>query len=168
MMVWKLIFLFQGCILRFHVNLPGCNPYKSRVIAPPPKFYEQKPPGRVFDIPPLVHNPPAHHHAMFEKPALPNPKNWLDLFPQITTVDNPLQVTLRIHAWYIYLHLVDFYGKCRQIYYTWILREVTLRVRFYVLRIRDFAGSNPMTWLHIRRYQSYEYSGFCLGRGLDS
>ena len=25
MMVWKMIFLFQGCILRFHVNLPGCN-----------------------------------------------------------------------------------------------------------------------------------------------
>ena len=24
MMVWKMIFLFQGCMLRFHVNLPGC------------------------------------------------------------------------------------------------------------------------------------------------
>ena len=24
MVVWKMIFLFQGCILRFHVNLPGC------------------------------------------------------------------------------------------------------------------------------------------------
>ena len=24
MMVWKMIFLFQGCILRFHVDLPGC------------------------------------------------------------------------------------------------------------------------------------------------
>ena len=23
MMVWKMIFLFQGCLLRFHVNLPG-------------------------------------------------------------------------------------------------------------------------------------------------
>ena len=29
--------------------------------------------------------------------------------------------SLRIHVWYIYLHLVDFYGKCRQIYHTWIL-----------------------------------------------
>ena len=29
--------------------------------------------------------------------------------------------THRIHVWYIYLHLVDFYGKCRQIYHTWIL-----------------------------------------------
>ena len=26
-MVWKMIFLFQGCILRFHVNLPRCIPY---------------------------------------------------------------------------------------------------------------------------------------------
>ena len=24
-----------------------------------------------------------------------------------------LNITHRIHAWYIYLHLVDFYGKCR-------------------------------------------------------
>ena len=28
--------------------------------------------------------------------------------------------THRIHVWYIYLHLVDIYGKCRQIYHTWI------------------------------------------------
>ena len=26
-----------------------------------------------------------------------------------------------IHVWYIHLHLVDFYGKCTQIYHTWIL-----------------------------------------------
>ena len=27
------------------------------------------------------------------------------------------------HAWdwYIYLHLVDFYGKCRETYHTWIV-----------------------------------------------
>ena len=30
-------------------------------------------------------------------------------------------MTHRIHVWYIYLHLGDFYGKCRQIYHTWIL-----------------------------------------------
>ena len=29
--------------------------------------------------------------------------------------------THRIHVWYIYLHLVDFYGKCRDIHHTWIL-----------------------------------------------
>ena len=33
--------------------------------------------------------------------------------------------THRIHVWYIYLHLVDFYGKCREIYHTWILWETT-------------------------------------------
>ena len=26
---------------------------------------------------------------------------------------------------YFYLHLVDLYGKCRQIYHTWILWEST-------------------------------------------
>ena len=28
MMVWKMIFLFQGCIFRFHVNLRGCSVWK--------------------------------------------------------------------------------------------------------------------------------------------
>ena len=28
MMVWKMIFLFRGCILSFHVNLPGCKEWK--------------------------------------------------------------------------------------------------------------------------------------------
>ena len=35
MMVWKmilLIFLFQGCILRFHVNLPGCISFIKKII----------------------------------------------------------------------------------------------------------------------------------------
>ena len=27
----------------------------------------------------------------------------------------------RIHVWYIYLHLVDFHGKCWQIYHTWMV-----------------------------------------------
>ena len=33
MMVWKMIFLFQGCILRFHVNLPGCILVSGRVLS---------------------------------------------------------------------------------------------------------------------------------------
>ena len=32
MMVWKMIFLFQGCILRFHVNLPGCIFWNNSVV----------------------------------------------------------------------------------------------------------------------------------------
>ena len=29
--------------------------------------------------------------------------------------------------WYIYLHLVDSYGTCREIYHTWILWEINNR-----------------------------------------
>ena len=32
--------------------------------------------------------------------------------------------THRIHVWYIYLHLVDIYGKCRYRYHTWILWDM--------------------------------------------
>ena len=31
-MVWKMFFLFQSCILRFHVNLPGCKPHVFFVL----------------------------------------------------------------------------------------------------------------------------------------
>ena len=36
MKVWKMIFLFTWVILRFHVNLPGCNsfPLKSFIFEP--------------------------------------------------------------------------------------------------------------------------------------
>ena len=33
-----------------------------------------------------------------------------------------------IRVWYIYLHLVDFYGKCRWICHTWILWDI-LRIK---------------------------------------
>ena len=33
--------------------------------------------------------------------------------------------TQRIHVWCIYLHLAGFYGKCWQIYHTWILWDTT-------------------------------------------
>ena len=29
--------------------------------------------------------------------------------------------THTIHVWYIYLHLVDFHGKCTETYHTWVL-----------------------------------------------
>ena len=41
--------------------------------------------------------------------------------------------THRIHVWCIYLHLVDFYGKCRWIYHTWILWGITLHLKTSVL-----------------------------------
>ena len=44
-------------------------------------------------------------------------------------------ITHTIHVWYIYLHLVDFYGKCRYIDHTWILwvRSVSINRCFLVL-----------------------------------
>ena len=35
MVVWTMIFLFQGCILRFHVNLPGCTSKVNTIFAGP-------------------------------------------------------------------------------------------------------------------------------------
>ena len=35
-----------------------------------------------------------------------------------------------IYVWNIHLRLVDFYGKCRQIYHTWILWETLLLTCF--------------------------------------
>ena len=39
-------------------------------------------------------------------------------------------MTQRIHVWYIYLHLADFYDKCWQIYHTWILWVIVDMVDF--------------------------------------
>ena len=43
----------------------------------------------------------------------------------MTRIDPPNggHKTHTIHVWYIYLHLVDFYGKCREIYHTWMIWE---------------------------------------------
>ena len=34
---------------------------------------------------------------------------------------NYITYAYTIHVWYIYLHLVDFYGKCRQMWHTWMV-----------------------------------------------
>ena len=34
-MVWKMMFLFQGCILMFHVDLPGCLPNGGLLVMNP-------------------------------------------------------------------------------------------------------------------------------------
>ena len=59
-----------------------------------------------------------------------------------------VSISLRIHVWYICLHLVDFYGKCRQIYHTWILR-----VWYFGLVITVFTPIlpvvyNPFQWVN--------------------
>ncbi len=46
--------------------------------------------------------------TMFKGSGIPTTK------PLLATVT--VWISHTIHVWYIYLHLVDFYGKCRQIY----------------------------------------------------
>ena len=36
-------------------------------------------------------------------------------------IPESVYLTHRVHVWYIYLHWVDIYGKCRDVYHTWIL-----------------------------------------------
>ena len=50
MMVWKMIFLFNWVIFRFHVNLPGCTEWDE---PPPPKNIQIQPPGLGF---PHIHS----------------------------------------------------------------------------------------------------------------
>ena len=48
-------------------------------------------------------------------------KNWHMLIAGHSHFQSNKIIPHRIYVWYIYLHLVDFYGKCRWIYHTWIL-----------------------------------------------
>ena len=73
-----------------------------------------------------AHISPAHHCSKSQKcahvPCSTQHGYSMEInshVPQRPT--NPQNITHRIHVWYIYLHLVDSYGKCRQIYPTWIL-----------------------------------------------
>ena len=55
------------------------------------------------------------------------------------------EITHRIHVWYIYLHLVDFYGKCRYVYHTWMVWVRQLRPYFFLSTLRSWGlwGSLP-------------------------
>ena len=44
-----------------------------------------------------------------------------DIAPELLFTKRNVCISHRIHVWYIYLHLVDIYGKCSQIYHAWIL-----------------------------------------------
>ena len=46
--------------------------------------------------------------------------------PFLRETHAPSFLTHGIHVWYIYLNLVDFYGKRRWIYHTWMLRDMLL------------------------------------------
>ena len=75
-------------------------------------------------------NPPRVWH--FCAPQKISTKNWTKRGLRLDTLNGgsvwklkPMLFvwfhSLRIHVWYIHLHLVDFYGKCSEIYHTWIL-----------------------------------------------
>ena len=57
--------------------------------------------------------------------GIPDPK-----YHQNKLTLNGCLLTHTIHVWCIYLHLVDFYGKCRCIFHAWILWVMSL-YRFY-------------------------------------
>ena len=52
-----------------------------------------------------------------------NPNALNSILGWYSNLPRPYQNPWRIHVWSIYLHLVDFYGKRRQIYHTWIVWE---------------------------------------------
>ena len=73
-------------------------------------------------------------------------------------------LTHRIHVWYIYLHLGDFYGKCRQIYHTWILwvriqsPSETCNGTYILCVLRRWgctAQSSSKRWARIPRHYTY-------------
>ena len=45
-------------------------------------------------------------------------------------IKNTIVHSHTIHVWYIYLHLVDFYGKCWWIYHTWMVWDFTCSNKF--------------------------------------
>ena len=70
----------------------------------------------------IIHNHESRWPGGF-LPFFPNqlPVAFLEMVSFFT---NRFGHTHRIYLWYIYLHLVDVYGKCRQIYHTWILWDL--------------------------------------------
>ena len=50
----------------------------------------------------------------------------------------------RIHVWYIYQHLVDFKGKCRQIFHTWILCWLSQWLTFQTFGDSIFSRKNKV------------------------
>ena len=60
-----------------------------------------------------------------------------------------LYYTHRIHVWYIYLLLVDFYGKCREIYHTWIVWDISSfpqLVNRFSRHVRQVPGFSNYVW----------------------
>ena len=70
--------------------------------------------------------------------------------------------THRIHVWYIHLHLVDLYGKCRWIYHTWILWG-TMSTSKNIASLQNILQTshprNNASWYHSKTKQSVLLNG---------
>ena len=51
----------------------------------------------------------------------------------------PHTIHVYIYIWYIYLHLVDFYGECRNIYHTFM--DAAMGTKQITMHFRDFSFS---------------------------
>ena len=59
----------------------------------------------------------------------PHPMGWLTEKPVEKPGWWPSPYPKDPWDWYIYLHLVDFYGKCTEIYHTWILWAIQKQLK---------------------------------------
>ena len=79
-------------------------------------------------------------------------------------------ISHRIRVWYIYLHLVDFYGKCRYIYHTWMLWVYVLRLWQFISKVLYnffIAFKIMLTWkqLSYKENRHYRLGGYRIGHG---
>ena len=88
-------------------------------------------------------NPPSHCYLQTENPNLE-----ANIFPSLLLRESILLTHLSclfnrveieryfhihtIHVWYIYLHLVDFYGKCSWIQHTWMVWDMNYGWYLYI------------------------------------
>lgn len=61
--------------------------------------------------PPKVENPPENPAHLLLRPEVRAP--WRNCLTTPRNVQQLGPVTLGMHVWHIYLHLIAFYGKCR-------------------------------------------------------
>ena len=66
MLVWKMIFLFQGCILRFHVNLAG-RTQNDTIFEAGDAFLQRTPMFGYLFILIRVCRPPRKSHGFFHQ-----------------------------------------------------------------------------------------------------
>ena len=97
--------------------------------------------SKSWDDPPSTNLPPVHHppgqieHDLdsSQNGSLRAPNCWIT-FLGVGGKSKTATITHTIHVWHIYLHWVNLYGKCREIYHTWILwviGEVSRRHTFF-------------------------------------